>query len=1340
MDSDDPATTGAGNDEAANDRAGDLTTLTNLAGAFSSNGEPLATISTVATSWKYTTEDGTRTLATGDLVLLADGYAHGGDGGVVYRYKGGAASVNLSIEDYEIPATWEKIVVLPKVSILSAGKEWVVVAADGATYVLSKDAAGTIKVSQSTINVVAAAASVAVGVGVVGLAVSGAGAVALNVVLSKTNAFIDTSAVTATSGDVTLNATGNAAITATVVAASLAVGAGLVGVAASIGVAISKNLIGWRLDGSSDPAEVRAYTRNSSISAGGNLRLTATSGAKISALVFAGSVAVGVGLGALGLAGSGVFVENRIQVLVQSAIDGDGVLGISAASITLDASDASTVTAFAGAVALAAAFGGLAASLSIGVSLARNEIANVVEASISSASDVVARVGAITLDAREVATVNAVTAAAALAVAGGAFAGIALSGAGADATNAIYTKTRAFLLNSTVRAATDVFVHANGSATINALVLAFSAAVGLGFVGIGASIGVSLARNLIGWNPAAYDATSEEVLDGLEADTLVLVATGSLRGNIYKYVGTDQTGPVDLSDQDYTSPDWELQNGADYSSDQVLPVATSLLNGDTVRIANGAGAGDVFEYIGTTVTGTVDDPIDLKNQDYRNTSLWRQLNLTSTPAEVTATSTDTSIVAGGGVSIVALSTNTINAIVATLSAAISGGAVGIGLSGAGASATNLIKANVTAKIDGDDSGINASSILVAADDSSSIAAFTGSASLAASVGALGGSVSIAVALALNEISSGVSASIEGAGGVTTVPEFTDTDTSVAVKVGDRVRHGSTTYRYVGADATLDLTIAAQYSDTTLWLPVSTSVFASSLTSAAVQPGQRVTVGSRVYEYLGPASTLNLTTETYSDQTRWRLAALVGDVTVTATNAATITSTTLAASAAVGAAFLANLSLAGAGGSAVNVILGTTKAFVNGSVLSSAGDVNVRAGDAATITATVLTVAAGISIGLVAGAISIGVAEAKNLIGQKVDSTPQAAEVWAYISSSSVAAGGSVAVSATEGATINASIASAAGAGALGLIAIAVAVAGVTITNVVRTDVRAYVKDTTGNGIAAHDDIEINASDTSTISALASAVSYSAAIGLGAAVSVAISKATNTITTLVEASATSAKIATTTGDLAITATEIATITTAATAASRATVALVSGCGERGRGDVDDHDDDQGVRRPGRAGHGDDVTIDAIATGTATTTAFGNANATGLIAISGAVTRATSNREPHGREPARRLRGHAEGARPRRHLGRLDTRGDRRRHCDGRLGRDRSGRRGGRDEGHRVDHPERRGYADGQGHDHRRARPVDRRRHQRRRPTTTTTTPARSSTAPGRPPRRSRPRAA
>src|SRR4029079_15137552 len=125
------------------------------------------------------------------------------------------------------------------------------------------------------------------------------------------------------------------------------------------------------------------------------------------------------------------------------------------------------------------------------------------------------------------------------------------------------------------------------------------------------------------------------------------VATGGLAGNIYKYVGSSLTGPVDLSPavQSYGGGSCQLLNGADSSSDDTL--TSNLVAGRTVRIATGPGAGDVFEYLGPTVTGTALSPHYLNTQDSRNTSLGKQLNLTSSPAEASATTTRTSIDAGG---------------------------------------------------------------------------------------------------------------------------------------------------------------------------------------------------------------------------------------------------------------------------------------------------------------------------------------------------------------------------------------------------------------------------------------------------------------------------------------------------------------------------------------------------------------------------------------------------------------------------------------------------------------------------------------------------------------------
>ena len=90
----------------------------------------------------------------------------------------------------------------------------------------------------------------AIGVGgTAGIAVAGAGAVALNVVLGKTNASIEDSNVRS-AGAVSLTATSTSVINATVAAIAVSLGGGgTAGIGASIGIAVAINSIGWKQDG-----------------------------------------------------------------------------------------------------------------------------------------------------------------------------------------------------------------------------------------------------------------------------------------------------------------------------------------------------------------------------------------------------------------------------------------------------------------------------------------------------------------------------------------------------------------------------------------------------------------------------------------------------------------------------------------------------------------------------------------------------------------------------------------------------------------------------------------------------------------------------------------------------------------------------------------------------------------------------------------------------------------------------------------------------------------------------------------------------------------------------------
>jgi hypothetical protein len=153
----------------------------------------------------------------------------------------------------------------------------------------------------ATINAISTAASLAASIGgQAGLAVSGAGAAATNVILGKTNAYaVDSTLVSA--GAVSLDATNESDIHAVIAAASGAF-AGF-----ALGASVALNQIG-----DASPIEVMAYLQNSDVTAAAELALTAHSEQAIEAVVVALSVAItAAGSGAIGFAasGSGVYAE-----------------------------------------------------------------------------------------------------------------------------------------------------------------------------------------------------------------------------------------------------------------------------------------------------------------------------------------------------------------------------------------------------------------------------------------------------------------------------------------------------------------------------------------------------------------------------------------------------------------------------------------------------------------------------------------------------------------------------------------------------------------------------------------------------------------------------------------------------------------------------------------------------------------------------------------------------------------------------------------------------------------------------------------------------------------------
>merc|ERR1712096_253960 len=106
--------------------------------------------------------------------------------------------------------------------------------------------------------------------------------------------------------------------------------------------------------------------------------------------------------------------------------------------------------------------------------------------------------------------------------------GFSLSGCGADAINVINGKTNAYINGSTLNdnGLHDVTLKAEGKSTIKVTVAAVSVVIGFGSKNsVGAAIGASISRNLIGWDDQGN-------ANPLEVQSYITASTLSVTGNV----------------------------------------------------------------------------------------------------------------------------------------------------------------------------------------------------------------------------------------------------------------------------------------------------------------------------------------------------------------------------------------------------------------------------------------------------------------------------------------------------------------------------------------------------------------------------------------------------------------------------------------------------------------------------------------------------------------------------------------------------------------------------------------------------------------------------------------
>ncbi|HEY7759786.1 MAG TPA: hypothetical protein VIA64_10275 [Burkholderiales bacterium] len=873
----------------------------------------------------------------------------------------------------------------------------------------------------------------------------------------------------------------------------------------------------------------------------------------------AGGAGGGTAFGGAG-AGSGNTIASTVEALIRNNSD-----VTTTGTVTLTATDSSTIIADAGSVGigfsggagggLSFAGGGAAAINSIGSETTPQTVRAAILNSTVDAG------GAITMTATSTATIDTLAVGIAGTLAGGQAGGVSISGAGAGSGNTIVSVVEALIQSSTVDAGGAVTLTATDASTITADAGggALALAGGQGG-GVGASVGISAASNDIDNSVRAIldDATLTGVTDitllasstaKIKALTIagsVAAAGGAGGGGVFAGAGAGSGNTIDGSIEAL------IRKGSDVTATGQVTLSAkdnSTITADSgaggVGFAAGQGGGIALAGAGSVAINTI-------GSDPERGRL------------VTAGIIDSTVNAGGAVSVTAQSNAKIDALTVGFVGALSGGAGGgISFGGAGAVAINEIGATTEALIRGSDV-IQAGSVSLTATDTSGIIADASGTGFTLALGqGLTAAISIGFAISANEIGNETRAVIDDSDVDTTgdvILSASSTSTIDALAVGVAVAvsgSGGVAGGASGAGANTENSIAStvealirnseEISEQGVTAGQSVGLSAtdtSTITSAATSVGVSITASAGAA--LGGSIVVTPSTNTVTNSVRAGVdnslvEALAGDVTISATSSSTITATPVGVAVGVTVA-PASLDLTGGGARATNTTTNTVEAFVKaGSTVEAAQGVSISATDTSSATAKVVSVSVG--GGLVG--VAIGVALTDNTINNTVSSFVDGSSVRAFDGDVSVLAGATqtitadaVAVAAslsiggagagahsktTIGGTVDAHVtgaalsatggdvlvkaasnltADAAANGGAGGSAVGIAVMLPTAT--IEGTTRAYAS---GNVTVADGDLEIDANATNTATASTISVGIGLAGGAGGGATAQISRAT-----------------------------------------------------------------------------------------------------------------------------------------------------------------------------------------------------------------------------------------
>jgi hypothetical protein len=177
--------------------------------------------------------------------------------------------------------------------------------------------------------------------------------------------------------------------------------------------------------------------------------------------------------------------------------------------------------------------------------------------------------------------------------------------------------------DSLVRAGSDVTVHAEATNLIDAWIVSAALGVGVGQTGIGASVGLSIARNYIGYDPKGYTGAvtytsgTDQPKRIRKGEVIRLgPASGGRAGEVYEYIGTDD---LKAQDKDKDGKDEDLILAQDYADTKkwkhlVNPAANRIVSSversSILRLAPVAGATGAATTLDLSVTADTDQEID----------------------------------------------------------------------------------------------------------------------------------------------------------------------------------------------------------------------------------------------------------------------------------------------------------------------------------------------------------------------------------------------------------------------------------------------------------------------------------------------------------------------------------------------------------------------------------------------------------------------------------------------------------------------------------------------------------------------------------------------------------